>query len=143
MTNLKYKQKVIKTLNHDLIFLTESLLTQNDPLEQYGIMDYRPNESKPRNTAIGGSMAFYAYNSHNYGVIEFETEPVGLLANVKFDGSNTRKLCVVYRPYNIRFLRFVKRLDSLLDFLHRHRKDCFIFGDFNINTLKNDSEQQL
>ena len=78
-----------------------------------------------------------------YDVIGFEAEQERIIANVKSDESNTRNFCVVYRPYNIRFVRFPETMESLLHFLHRLENDYFVYGVVKINFLKKHSERRL
>ena len=97
-------------------FQTESFLTENDPVEQNGILDYRPIESNTRRTAIRGGVVFYTNNNLKYDVSGNETELECLQANVKLVGSNTPDFCVVHRSDNIGFVRFLKLIETLLVF---------------------------
>ena len=82
--------------------------------------------------------ALYAHYNPKCDVIEIAKELECLIVSVRVDECITRKVCIAYRGNNIRFLRFPKFMESLLDFLGEVKADCFIFGDFN---NKKDSKQ--
>ena len=124
----------------ELIFLTETWLTESDPLTHYNINGYQEIESKPRITGIRGGVAFYAKNEIAYEVLEYESELECLIGTFTFSKGNKKNFCVVYRPDSVLYSKFLELMESLLSFLRSQKNDCIIFGDFNINTLIENSE---
>ena len=125
-----------------VILLTETWLTENDPLKQFDLEGYQPIESKPRKTGIRGGVAFYAKEDIEYQILEYESELECLAGTFKFDEANTKSFCVIYRPDAVRFGKFLELFESLLEFLSTLKNDCIIFGDFNVDTLVDDSENK-
>ena len=124
------------------ILLTETWLTENDPLKQFDLEVYQPIESKPRKTEIRGRVAFYAREDIEYRTLEYESELECLAGTFKFDEANMKSFCVVYRPDAVRFGKLLELFESILEFLSTLKNDCIIFGDFNVNTLVDDSGNQ-
>ena len=125
-----------------VILMTETWLTENDPLKQFDLEGYQPIESKPRKTGIRGGVAFYAKEDIEYQILEYESELECLAGTFKFDEANTKSFCVIYRPDAVRFGKFLELFESLLEFLSTLKNDCIIFGDFNVDTLVDDSENK-
>ena len=87
-------------------------------------------------------MAFYAKKDIEYQILEYESELECLAGTFKFDEANTKSFCVIYRPDAVRFGKFAELFESLLEFLSTLKNDCIIFGDFNVDTLVDDSENK-
>ena len=99
-----------------LIFITESWLTENDPLSEYKLVGYQPLESKPRKNGTRGGVAFYALSEVEYEIIDYSSELECLIVKVTFDEANIKNFCVVYRPDAVKFTVFLDLFESLLLF---------------------------
>ena len=120
----------------DLILLTETWLTENDPLKEYHIDGYHPLESKPRNNGQKrGGVAVYLKRSLQFERINFTSDLECLIIRVMGSNRIVKNFCVVYRPQNSINI-FIEDLDKLFAFLRNLKEETLIFGDFNIDTLK-------
>ena len=125
-----------------LIFITESWLTENDPLSEYALEGYQQLESKPRKNGTRGGVAFYARYGVDYQIIDYSSELECLIIEATFDEAIIKNFCVVYRPDGVKFTVFLDLFESLLLFLKTLKHDCTLFGDFNIDTLNDDNEKR-
>ena len=85
-----------------LVFITESWLSENDPLETFRTEGYHQLESKPRKSGIRGGVAFYARCDVEYEIPEFETQLKCANINAKIDDLKikTSALFIVQTPSN-------------------------------------------
>ena len=85
-----------------LVFITESWLSENDPLETFRTEAYHQLESKPRKSGIRGGVAFYARCDVEYEILDFETQLKCAIINAKIDDLKikTSALFIVQTPSN-------------------------------------------
>ena len=120
----------------ELILLTDTWLTENDPLKEYHIDGYHPLESKPRNNGQKrGGVAMYLKRNLMFERINFTSDLECLIIKVMGSNRIEKNFCVVYRPQNT-INRFIEDLDKLFAFLRNLKEETLIFRDFNIDTLK-------
>ena len=133
---------LLETLSNkpEAIILTETWLTENDPLTKLNIDGYQPIESKPRKCMKrrSGGVAFYFKKGIKYYPIEFQTNIACSVYRVHLDSSNCRIFCVIYRPPSFKLNQFFSELENLLHFLKSLNDESLIYGDFNIDMLKNE-----
>ena len=120
----------------ELILLTETWLTENDPLKEYHIDSYHPLESKPRNNGQKrDGVAMYLKRNLIFERINYTSDLECLIIRVMGSNRSEKNFCVVYRPQNS-INRFIEDLDKLFAFLRSLKEETLIFADFNIDTLK-------
>ena len=131
------------TSKPDIIILTETWLTENDPIDKLNIKGYQPFESKPRTYSKRSSGGVGAYFSEacEYQSINFETVTECAIYQVTCSDKKM-VFCVLYRPETVRLARFFEELEKLLYFLSSMNQKILFFGDFNIDTLKDEKVQR-
>ena len=136
---------LLETLSNkpEAIILTETWLTENDPLTKLNIDGYQPIESKPRKCMKrrSGGVAFYFKKGIQYFPIDFQTHIECSVYRVLLDNSNSKIFCVIYRPPSLKLHQFFSELEKLLHFLKSLNEESMIFGDFNIDMLKNEKDK--
>ena len=65
-----------------LVFITESWLSENDPLETFCIKGDHQLKLKPLKSGLRGGVAFYARCDVEYQILEFETKLECVVINV-------------------------------------------------------------
>ena len=97
------------TSKPDIILLTETWLTENDPIDKLNIKSYQPFESKPRTfterRAGGVGVGAYFSGAFEYQSIHFEIVIECAIYQVTFYDKKM-VLCVSYIPETIRLVRF-------------------------------------
>ena len=120
----------------ELILLTETWLTENDPLKEYHIDGYNPLESKPRkNGQKRGGVAMYLKRNLMFERINYTSDLECLIIRVMGSNRIEKNFFVVSRPQNS-INRFIEDHDKLFAFLRSLKEETLIFGDFNIDMLK-------
>ena len=127
-----------------VVALTETWIAENDPIDEYNIIGYQPIESTPRLDCKrrSGGVAFYVKDGYYFKHIEFNTEIECSIIEIRLDDINTKNVCVIYRPETFRVKKFLEHFEKLLHFLTSIRSETVIFGDFNIDTLVNDTDSK-
>ena len=126
-----------------VLALTETWIAANDPLEEYDILGYQPIESTPRLNCKrrSGGVAFYVKDGYCFEPIDFNTEIECSIIEIRLDDNNTKNACVVYRPDTFRVNKFLDHFKKL-HFLSPLRSETVIFGDFNIDTLIDNTDSR-
>ena len=127
-----------------VLALTETWIAENDPLDEYDILGYQPIESTPRLDCKrrSGGVAFYVKDGYHYKPIDFNTEIECSIIEIRLDDNNIKNACVIYRPDTFRVNNFLDHFEKLLHFLNSLRSETVIFGDFNIDTLVDDTDSR-
>ena len=133
-----------------IIALTETWLTNSDTqnmkiagkILDYSIASYHPIHSKPRkNYKKRGGVAFYVHETLKYSPIEYDTDIECAIIEVDFGHSVLVNFCVVYRPQANKLSAFFPEFELLLQFVRSLKHDTIIFGDFNIDTIKESADK--
>ena len=85
------------SLRPSLIFVTEYLLTENDPPSEYVLEGYQQLESKPYQNGTRGGVAFYDLSGVEYEtnkIINYTSELEYLIIKAKFDKANIKNFTV-------------------------------------------------
>ena len=90
--------------------------------------------------AVGGVGAYFS-EACDYQSIDFETVIEFAIYQETF---NDEKMifCLSYRPETIRLAKCFEELEKLLYFLNSMNQEILVFGDFNIDTLKDEKVQR-
>ena len=136
---------LLQTLEHkpEIIAITESWMTESDDMEDFNITGYQPLESTPRKNAKrrSGGVALYAKNGIEYKQIQVDTKIECCVFEFKI-GVQTINLCILYRNEKFYLTQFFPQLEQLLHQLKMLKNETIIFGDFNIDTQKNDNDKK-
>ena len=136
-----------------VIGLTETWLTKNDSekttkrrkkqlRKSLDLENYHPIASKLRrsNKARGG-VAFYVEEPLKYFPGHFETEIECTILKIGFAEKILRTFCVVYRPQLHKMKGFLHNFEDLIHFLRTFKRNTILFGDFNIDTIKESKDK--
>ena len=85
----------------DIMAITETWTTENDPLEEFQIDGYQPIVSNPREEfkRRPGGVAFYIKEGIEYEPIETSINIECQLIKVKYDHDLVKNFCGIYRPF--------------------------------------------
>ena len=110
------------------LIITETWLTENDPIDRFELDDYQPVESKPRECfkRRSGGVAFYVKEGIRYRSIELQTRIECSIVQVIFSDSDVKNFCAVYRPETFRLSKFFPAFEVLLHFLKTLKGDKII-----------------
>ena len=89
-----------------------------------------------------GGVAFYVKDGYYFKPIDFNTEIECPIIKIRLDDNNTKNACVVYRPDTFRVNKFLDHIEKLLLFLKILMSETVIFGDFNNDTLIDDTDSR-
>ena len=125
----------------DVIALTETWMTVDDDTSDYKLnklKGYQPIEANPRKEATRGSggLAFYIRKDLHYTPVDFVSDIECSINKVNY---NDKLFCVLYRPDTYKPTQFLQQFEDLLLFLKSLKYESFLFGDFKIDTLKNET----
>ena len=123
--------------NVDIFAICETKL--NDDIESlYNISNFKLYTNN-RNRHGGGVALYISDRFRNHKLrndlvtqsLDFES------LFVEIENCNTSILCgSIYRPPNGNFINFIEILSDLLDRMAAENKKCYIMGDFNLNLLE-------
>ena len=122
----------------DVIALTETWMTVDDDTSDYKLEGYQPIEANPRKEPkrCSGGVAFYIRNDLHYIPIDFVSDIECSIIKVNY---NDKLFCGIYRPDTYKPTQFLQQFENLLLFLKCLKYESFLFGDFIIDTLKNET----
>ena len=125
----------------DVIAITETWMTVDDDTSDYKLEGYQPIEANPRKEAKrrSGGVAFYIRNDFHYTPVEYVSDIECSIIKVNFNGKDSKLFCVIYRPDTHKFTQFLQQFEDLLLFLKSLKYELYLFGDFNIDTLKDET----
>ena len=120
-----------------MIALTETWMTVDDHTSDYKLEGYQPIEANPRKEAKrrSGGVAFYIRNDFHYTPVEFVSDIECSINKVNYNDKDNILFCVIYRPDTYKLTQFLLQFEELLFFLKSLKYESFLFGDFNIDTL--------
>ena len=87
-------------------------------------------------------MAFYVKNSIKYKPIEFISDIACIIIEVQFADTYSTTICLINRSETLRLNQLFPKLEKRLHFLNSRSNETVIFGDFNIDILKNDTDRK-
>ena len=110
----------IETYNENLsiICLSETWLTETDPLAMYNIPGFQPIVSRCRTNKRGGGVAFYVKTGIDFIINEnivCENGIEALCIRLKNGSLSSTNICVFYRPPNINIDHFYSFLERNLE----------------------------
>ena len=76
-----------------------------------------------------------------YLPVEYDTDIECKIIEVNFGNAIFKNFCVVYRPHAHKLTAFFPEFELLLQFLRSLKHDTIIFGDFNIDTIKDSADK--
>ena len=125
----------------DVIALTETWMTVDDETSDYKLEGYQPIEANTRREAKrrSGGVAFYIRNDLHYTPVEFVSDIECSIIKVTYNNKDIKLFCVIYRPDTYKPTQFLQQFEDLLLFLKSLKYESFLFGDFNTDTLKNET----
>ena len=121
----------------DVIALTEKWMTVDDDTSVYKLEGYQPIEASPRKEAKRRSdgVAFYIRNDFHYTPVEIVSDIECSIIKVNYNDKDSKLFCVIYRPDTYKPFQFLQQFENLLLFLKSLKYESLLFGDFNIDTL--------
>ena len=124
----------------DVIALTETWMTVGDDTSDYKLEGYQPIEANPRKEAKRRSsgVAFYIRNDIHYAPVEFVGEIECSVFEVTYNQKYIKLFCIIYRPGTYKPTQFLQKLKDLLPILKSLKYESLLFGDLNIDTLKDE-----
>ena len=107
-------------------------------------MGYQPIEFKARQNAKRRSdvVAFYEKNGISFQVVSVKTYIECLIIKITGENKTLYNICSIYRPETVKINKFMGHLDNLLYFSKGLPGETLLFGDFNIDTLKDDLDKK-
>ena len=130
--------------NPEVLALTETWMTDDQSLVDLDIVGYQPIEFKARQNAKrrSGGVAFYVKKGLSFQVVSFETDIECLIIKITRENKTLYNICAIYRPETVKINNFLGYLENLLYFLKGLPGETLLFGDFNIDTLKDDLDKK-
>ena len=128
----------------EVLALTETWMTDDHSLVDLDIVGYQPIEFKARPNAKrrSGGVVFYVKDGLSFPVVSFKTDIECLIIKITSDNKTLYNICSIYRPETIKINNFIGYLETLLYFLKGLPGETLLFGDFNIDTLKDDLDRK-
>ena len=133
-----------RNIRPQIICLSEHYMTGNK-LSSIKLPNYVLGTSFARSRYLGGGVCIYIKSDIKFTSIDLtqycdekNIEICSLKINI--DKSNILVLCV-YRSPSGNFDYFIKKMEKVLNFLHKTKTEFIITGDFNVNFL-NESERK-
>lgn len=134
------------SLHFDVIALSETWLKDSDDINLYVLPNYhspvflnRPNEDG------GGGLALYIsidYNFKRCENITYNSDDTQFLF-VEIEKMNIKTLIgVTYKPPKTSIDSYLSCFSTLLDKIGNNARNCFIAGDYNIDLLKVDNNEE-
>ena len=116
-------------------------MTVDDDTSDYKLEGYQSIETNPRKQAKrrSGGVAFFIRNDLHYTPVEFVSDIECSIIKVTFNDKDVKLFCVIYRPDTYKHTHFLQQFDDLLLFPKSLKYESFIFGDFDIDTLKDET----
>ena len=101
----------------EIVIITETWLTENDPLDRFELDENQPVESKPRECfeRRSGGVAFYVKEGIRYRSVELQTQTECSIVQVNFSDGDVKNFCAVYRPETFRLDQKLKKLNETSD----------------------------
>ena len=124
-----------------MIALTETWMTVDDDRSDYKLEGYQPIEANPRKEVKrrSGGVAFYMRNDLHYTPVEFVSDIECSIIIVNYNDKDIKSFCVLYRPDTYKPTQFLQQIEVLLLFLKSLKYESFLSGDFNIDTLEDET----
>ena len=121
-----------------VIGVTETWLTKHN-MDECSIPRYK-FVGQSRNNKHGGGVGMYVNKSHQFTVrtdlsINLENSIEAQFIELNHNPNNIL-IGVIYRPPNEHYKLFEDNLSDVLQLINRENKKCFLMGDFNIDLLK-------
>ena len=118
-------------------------MTVDHDRSDYKLEGYQPIEANHRKEAKRRSdrVAFYIGNDLHYTPVEFVNDIECSIIKVNYNVKDIKLFCVIYRPDTYKPTQFLRQFEDLLLFLKLLKYESFLFGDFNIDTLKDETER--
>ena len=110
--------------------------TSDYKLEAYQLIETNPRKEAKRRS---GGVAFYIRNDIHYTPIDFDNDIECSVFKVNYSDKNNQIFCVIYRPNTLKLTQFLQQIEDLLLFLKSLKYESFLLGDFNIDTLKDET----
>ena len=128
----------------EVLALTETWMSDDHSLVDLVIVGYQPIEFKARPNAKrrSGGVAFYVQDGLSFQVVSFKTDIECLIIKITSENKTLYNICSIYRPGTIKINNFIGYLETLLYFLKGLPGETLLFGDFNIDTLKDDLDRK-
>ena len=125
----------------DVKALTETWMTVDDDTSDYKLEGYQPVEAIPRKEAkrCSGGVAFYIRNDLHYTPVEFVSDIGCSIIKMNYNDKDIKLFFVIYRPDTHKFTQFLQQFEDMLLFLKSLKYESFLFCDFNIDTLKDET----
>ena len=125
----------------DVIALTETWMTVDDDTSDYKLEGYQPIEANPRKEAKrrSGGVAFYIRNDFHYTPVEFVSNIECSITKLNYNDKDSKLFCVIYRPDTYKPTQFLQQFEELLLFLKSMKYESVLFGDFNVDTVKDET----
>ena len=86
-----------------------------------------------------GGVAFYIRNDFHYTPVEFVSNIECSIIKENYNDKDNKLFCVIYRPDTYKLTQFLQQFEDLLLFLKSLKYESFSFGDFKIDTLKDET----
>ena len=127
-----------------MLALTETWMTDDHSLVDLDIVGYQPIEFKARQNAkrLSGGVAFYVKKGLSFQVVFIETDVECLIMKIFREHKTLYNICPKYRQETVKINNFMGHLENLLYFLKGLPDETLLFGDLNIDTLKNDLDKR-
>ena len=124
----------------DVIALTGTWMTTDDDTSDYKLGGYQPMEANPRKEAKrrSGGWAFFIRNDLHYTPVEFDSDIECSIIKVTENDKDIKLFWVMFWPDFYKPTHFLQQFEDLLLFLNALKYQSFLFGDFNIDTLKDE-----
>ena len=113
-------------------------MTVDDDTSDYKLEGYQPIEANPRKEAKrrSGDVAFYIRKDLHYIPVEFVSDIECSIIKVKYNDKDIKLFCAIYRRDTYKTTQFFQQFEDLLLFLESLKYESFLFADFNIDTVK-------
>ena len=118
-------------------------MTVDDDTSDYKLEGYQPIEANPRKEAKrrSGGVAFYIRNDFQCTPAEFVSDMDCSIIKVNYNDKNSKLFCVIYRPDTYKPTQFLEQFEDLLLFLKSLKYESFLLGDFNFDTLIDETKK--
>lgn len=137
-------KSLVEDCDFDLIFLTETWLSDGDETATFIIPGYRLIREDRRGR--GGGVAVYVKNNLFPELINFEFNVTDylefLIIKIKLK-NKFYAFCVFYRPPNTNFNNVINDFDNIFSALYPIVEEIICLGDFNVNLLNEDNPLTL
>lgn len=129
-------KRIIIEKEFDIIFLSETWLSEDDSSRPFEIPNY--NFFRKDRVGRGGGVAVYIKHNYNVDMMELDFDINAKLECIVFKikiKNRTYAFLVFYRPPSLNFNSIIPDFDNIFSWLYPTADEIFCLGDFNVNLL--------